>query len=188
VETVLLVSSVLLWIVLLGNVLLTLALVRNANKVTARGNPMALPEGLKEGTEAPEFQAQALDETTVTLDDYRQKAALFVFVAPHCGACENILPSLNTMGPQMRETELVLVCDGTVEQARALAKEHSITLPLLSAPRQTNSFFTDYKIHGTPNYYLINAQGQIQAAGIPHANNGQWTQLVASLTKQGAPV
>ena len=187
-ETVLLVSSVLLWIVLLGNVLLTLALVRNANKMTAKGNPMALPEGLKEGIEAPAFQAQSLDETTVTLDDYRQKAALFVFLAPHCGACETILPSLQTMGPQMRATELVLVCDGTVEQARTLAQEHTITLPLLSASRRSNPFFTDYKVHGTPTYYLVNAQGQIQATGIPHANNGQWTQLVASLTKQAASV
>ena len=187
-ETVLLVSSVLLWIVLLGNVLLTLALVRNANKTTARGEPMALREGLKEGTEAPTFFAQTLDETTVTLEDYREKAALFVFMAPHCGACEDILPSLKTIGPQMRETELVLVCDGTVEQARTLAQEHTITLPLLSAPRRSNPFFTDYKVHGTPTYYLLNAQGQIQATGIPHAKNGPWTQLVASLTKQAASV
>ena len=183
-ETVLLVSSVLLWIVLLGNVLLTLALVRNANKT----KPMARPEGLKEGTEAPAFSAQSLDETTVTLDDYRKKAALFVFIAPHCGACENILPSLNTIGPRMRETELLLVCDGTVEDARTLAKEHDIMLPILSAPRRSNPFFPDYKVHGTPTYYLMNAQGQIQATGLPHANNGQWTQLVASLTEQGAPV
>src|SRR5581483_1315867 len=107
-ETVLIVSSVLLWIVLICNVLLTLALVRNANKPTAKGKIMAPPEGLKEGTEAPTFSAQALDETTVTLDDYHNKAALFVFIAPRCGACEELLPSLKALGSQMKETKLVL--------------------------------------------------------------------------------
>lgn len=134
-ETVLIVSSVLLWIVLICNVLLTLALVRNANKSTAKGKSFTPPEGLKEGTEAPMFSAQALDETTVTLEDYNDKAALFVFIAPHCGACEDILPSLKALGSQMKETKLVLVSDSAIGATRDLAKEHDITLPLLSAPR-----------------------------------------------------
>src|SRR4051794_11659717 len=57
-ETVLIVSSVLLWIVLICNVLLTLALVRNANKTTAQKELVPAPEGLKEGTQAPSFSAQ----------------------------------------------------------------------------------------------------------------------------------
>ena len=187
-ETVLLVSSVLLWIILICNVLLTLALVRNANKTSAQGKLIAPSESLKEGTQAPAFNAQALDETIVTLDDYHNQAALFVFIAPHCGACEAILPSLKTWGSQMRETEIVLVSDSWGDETRDLAKEHDITLPLLSAPRRKNPFFTDYKVHGTPTYYLINAQGQVQATGHPHENNTQWKQLVASLTQQTAAV
>jgi peroxiredoxin len=169
-------------------VLLTLALVRNANKSSAQAKPIALPKGLEEGTSAPAFSAQSLDETTVTLEDYNGRAALFVFIAPHCSACEDILPLLKTMGSQTKETELVLVCDGSIEETRILAKEHDITLPLLSAPRQKNPFFTDYKIYGTPTYYLINVQGQIQATGNPHVNNAQWNQLSASLTEQAATV
>jgi peroxiredoxin len=183
-ETVLIVSSVLLWIVLICNVLLTLALVRNANKTTAQRKLVPTPEGLKEGEQAPAFSAQALDDTTVTLEDYSKQAMLLVFIAPHCGACEDILPSLNTIGPQMMETELVLVSDSSIEDARTLAKEHNITLPLLSAPRQKNSFFTDYKVRGTPTYYLINARGQIQATGYPNENNAQWKQLTTSLLGQ----
>jgi peroxiredoxin len=187
-ETVLIVSSVLLWIVLICNVLLTLALVRNANKTTAQKELVPAPEGLKEGTQAPSFSAQALDETTVMLNDYHNKAALFVFIAPRCSACENLLPSLKTLGSQMKETELVLVSDSGIGETRDLAKEHDITLPLLSAPRRKNPFFTDYKVHGTPTYYLINAQGQIQATGNPHESNMQWKQLVASLNEQAAAV
>jgi peroxiredoxin len=188
-ETVLIVSSVLLWIILICNVLLTLALVRNANKPAKKKQGIiSQPEGLKEGTEAPAFHAQALDETTVTLDDYHNKAALFVFIAPRCSACENLLPSLKTLGSQMKETELVLVSDSGIGETRDLAKEHDIVLPLLSAPRRNNPFFADYKVYGTPTYYLINAQGEIQATGNPHENNTQWKQLVASLTQQTATV
>jgi peroxiredoxin len=182
-ETVLIVSSVLLWIVLICNVLLTLALVRNVNKASNTSKHIPPPEGLKEGTKAPAFTAQALDETTVMLEDYTNKAALFVFIAPHCGACEDILPSLNTMGQEMTDTELILVSNSTVEETRRLTKEHHLTLPVLSAPQPQNPFFPDYKIHGTPTYYLINAQGQIQATGHPHENNPQWKQFVASLTQ-----
>jgi len=186
-ETILIASSVLLWIVLICNVLLTLALVRNANKAS-KAKPVSVPEGLKEGTEAPAFTAQSLDKTTVTQEDYANKATLFVFVAPHCGPCHELLPSLKTMGPQMADTELVLVSNSSVEEARELAKEFDLTLPLLSAPKPQNPFFTDYKVHGTPTYYLISVQGQVQATGNPHANNPQWNQLVASLTQQAATV
>ncbi|GHP00496.1 hypothetical protein KSF_105430 [Reticulibacter mediterranei] len=187
-ETVLIVSSVLLWIVLICNVFLTLALVRNANKTATQAKPFTPPEGLKEGDEAPVFTAQALDETTVTQEDYSHKPALFVFIAPHCGPCHEILPSLKAMGSQMADTDLVLVSNSSLEEARELAKEFDLTLPLLSAPKPQNPFFTDYKVHGTPTYYLINAQGKVQATGNPHANNPQWNKLVASLTKQAAAV
>lgn len=188
-ETVLIVSSVLLWIVLICNVLLTLALVRNANKpAKKKWELVSEPEGLKEGAEAPAFSAQTLDGTSVLLEDYQNQALMLVFIAPHCSACDEVLPALNKMASQMAGTKLVLACDGTLEQARVLAKKQDITLPLLVAPRQENSFFSDYLIHGTPTYYLINTQGQIQATGHPSEHNPQWKQLVASLAEQAAQV
>jgi peroxiredoxin len=162
----------------------TLTLIRNANKTTAQGQAIPASERLKKGTLAPSFSAQALDETTVTVEDYANKAVLFVFLALHCSVCEGILPSLVTIGQEMAEAELVLVSNSTVEESRRLAKKHALALPLLSAPQWENPFFPDCKVHSTPTYYLINAQWQIQATGIPYVSNPQWMQLVASLTQQ----
>ena len=54
-ETALVVSSVLLWLVILLNLVLTLALVRRIN--TKRSDKSAPPEVLKTGQLAPDFTA-----------------------------------------------------------------------------------------------------------------------------------
>jgi thiol-disulfide isomerase/thioredoxin len=181
-ETLLLISSVLLWLIVLGNLLLTLTVIRRIN-AGLPGEKRTLT-GLHAGEAAPSFSARTLDGQTRTLADYADRATALVFMASGCGACKALLPALGKIDSQAQQskTELVLVFDGDEEQIRALVEPFAFQFPVLLAPRNDNALFQDYQVHGTPAYYLLNEQGQIQAGGHPGSHDQQWQKLVEAWT------
>src|SRR5437899_6166907 len=98
-ETALIVSSGFLWLVVISNVLLTLALVRRLNQM---GTPQTPEGGLEAGEAAPDFMAQTLGGATVTLADYAGRSVALVFLSTTCQPCRDRLPTLEKLGPQMR--------------------------------------------------------------------------------------
>src|SRR5436190_12896618 len=118
------VSVILLWIVVLLNLVLTLALIRRVN--TKESNELqAMETGPKVGEKAPPFTAVTLEGNTVTLADYVGRLVTFVFVSPNCQPCRELLPTLKTLASSAREegTELVLICDGPMEETRGMAQQ-----------------------------------------------------------------
>lgn len=182
-ETALIVSSILLWLVVLLNLLLTLGLVRrlNANRASA-------PEmGLKVGEIAPDFSAQSLSGETVTLATYAGRNIAFIFISIHCGPCHEILPRLEPLGPKAARAgvELVLVSADELDETRAYVAKQNIGLSVLIASRKSNPFMEDYKSTATPSYCLVNEQGKVQSAGYPSLEHGEWKVLADSWAKKG---
>ena len=187
-ETLLLISSLLLWLIVVGNLLLTLTIIRRMNTASPRERPSLT--GLRVGEIAPSFSAHTLDSQTKTLADYAGRATALVFIAPGCGPCRELLPTLEEIGTQAQQSraELLLICDGDEEQACALVEPFALRVPVLLAPRQDNPFFKDYQVHGTPSYYLLNERGQIQAGGSPRSHDQQWQKLMEVWTSPHARV
>ena len=165
----LLVNSILLWVVLLLNLVLTLGLIRRLNQGFAQMSAMHEEEsGLDPGTPAPDFQAETLDGETVTLANYARQAVSFVFFSPTCGPCLEKLPTLNDLAPKAEKAgvQMVLVnTDGDKEEAEALVQKHGLKLPMILAPFDGNSFAEDYKAMMTPFFCLLNPEGEVEAAG-----------------------
>jgi methylamine dehydrogenase accessory protein MauD len=186
-ENVLLVSSLLLWIVVLLNLVLTLALIRRVNTIGGRSTP-DVKVGPPAGEKAPDFQANTLTGETVALSAYAGHPTTFVFLAPGCGPCRELLPSLKALAPQAREAgaELVLVSDGTLEATRALGKEMEQDLPVLVAPRKENAFFDAYQITMTPSYCSLDEQGMVLEAGYPSPQSQQWQTLTTGWSQRAA--
>lgn len=161
-EPILVLSSILLWMLVLLNLLLTLGLARRMRAVFP---PM---ESLKVGQPAPDFTAQTLNGETVTLATYAWRPVAFVFVSPDCKPCREELPRLEGLRPKAEQSgvELVLVSDADEDRTQLLADEAKVTLPILVAPRGSNSFFRDYRVNGTPSYCLIDARGKVRSAGM----------------------
>lgn len=161
-ETILIISSILLWVVVLLNVLLTLGLARRIRSAFPR------MESLKVGQKAPDFSAQTLQGKPITLNEYKGRAAAFIFVSPDCKPCREELPKLRNLMPSFKQSgiELVLVSDGDEEKTRSLVDGSADGLSVLVAPREHNPLFSDYKAMGTPSFCLIDANGKVQAAGI----------------------
>lgn len=160
-EQFLVVSSILLWIVVGFNLLLTLALVRRIN---AQSPEMA--EKLKSGQTAPDFKAETLQGMAVTRANYADRPVTFVFVSPTCAPCRKELPKLEALsksGPS--GAELVLVSDSSMPDAQALVDEFHLTMPILVAARLDNDFMTNYKVAGTPFYCMVGVDGKVQSTG-----------------------
>lgn len=161
-ETILVVSSVLLWAAVLLNLLLTLGLARRIRTA------IPVMESLKVGQKAPNFSAQTLQGQTLTLANYAGRRTAFVFVSPHCKPCQEELPHLRELSSKARDfgTELVLVSDEGEETTGPFAEGVVDGLTVLVAPRGRNPLFTDYKVPGTPSFYLLDAHGKVHGTGI----------------------
>lgn len=183
-ETLLLISSLLLWLIVLGNLLLTLTVIRRINVGPSRERTSL--GGLRVGETAPPFSARTLDGQTRTLADSAGRATALVFIAPGCEPCRTLLPLLEKVGPQAQQSaaELLLICDGGEEETRTLVDPFALRLPVLLASRKDNSFFHDYQVHGTPSYFLLDEQGQVQASGHPGSHDQLWQQLLETWTRQ----
>lgn len=180
-ETVLIVSSVLLWIVVLLNLLLTFGLVRRFNTAP---RPVTTPHqiGLKAGELAPDFTAPTVRGETVTLSTYTGREVVFVFISAHCVPCHEVLPDLQQLGLKAARAgvELVLVSSNEMEETRTLAEQEYISLPILVAPRSASSLFEDYKATEVPSYCLVDEKGIVQSSGHPYQGFEAWKTLTAS--------
>ncbi|HEX8219140.1 MAG TPA: redoxin domain-containing protein [Chloroflexia bacterium] len=188
VDQLLVISVVLLWVIVLLNFVLTLALIRKLNNSSALNAEVARQDGLKPGDPAPDFTAETLRGETVSLSTFLGRDTALVFVSPTCGPCRSALPRFEAALPHARRSgaELVLVSIADADATRAFADEFNISLPVLVAPRPENTFMQDYKFNSTPSYCLIDAQGKVRLSGYPSFEGGEWRSLVDSW-QQGTP-
>jgi len=177
-ETVLVISSVLLWLIVLANVFLTLALIRRLN----RTGSTALEGGLKAGTTAPAFTAQTLQGATRSLADYIGRAVVLIFLSPNCGPCRERLPMLQKTAVEASTdgVEFVLVSGGSLEETQSWQQEATIQLPLLVATQDQNPFFKDYEITSTPSFCLLDPDGRVRGAGIVGLVFEEWKDVTRS--------
>jgi len=166
------INSVLLWLVLLVNLFLTLAIIRRLNLNS--GEPI---EMLQVGQLAPDFVAETLTGEQVTLANYRGHALVLVFVSPTCGYCRQYIPELEAMNHKVERSDIqiILVSDSEITQTQTYAEELSITLPIISAPRSVSTFLADYKIGGVPFYVMIDSDQRVLSSGV--LNDPRWREL-----------
>lgn len=173
-------NLILLWIAVLLNLLLTIALVRRFNLMSTHLSPFGgMGIGLEKGSFAPDFQAETLTGETVTLADYARKAVSFIFISPHCSPCLEKIPKLNALAAKAERAgvEMLLVnTDGDKAETAAFVKKHNVTLPVLIAPSESNSFAQDYKADATPSYCILNQDSYVEAAGVFEPN---WEEQLA---------
>ncbi len=162
------INFILLWVFVLFNLFLILAVVRRVNlgmknEISAQGTRIV---DLTIGQPAPEFLAESLKGEQISLLNYRGHNVAFIFISPQCKACLEEIPSYNDLFQKANKSEIliVLVSFASLDDTRKLAKEYAIESPIL-ATSVDNSFREKYKVMGTPSYCLVNDRGIIMAAG-----------------------
>ncbi len=166
----LIISSLLLWLMTLINLIISMAIIRRISNWSLKNSTIKSSESkvidLLPGEQAQPFSAENLNGEIVTLSSFNGRMFILIFIMTHCGACRAGIPSYLDIAhhASKKGIELILVNIDEKAATSALAKEFNISIPLLVAPKR-NSFEIDYKVKGTPSYCLIDKQGRIKSAG-----------------------
>ncbi|MBZ0317899.1 MAG: redoxin domain-containing protein [Anaerolineae bacterium] len=159
------INLLLIWMVLLLNFLLTLALIRRFSS-----DPRTKPsEILSVGVQAPEFELQDLYGSRITKSSFSGRALALVFVSPQCAPCKEHMPKLDALYPKAKRSgiELLVVSISDAEKTQLYVKELNFKSPVAFLPdHPKNTLPADYKLPGTPSYYLLDDRGKIQGGGL----------------------
>jgi peroxiredoxin len=180
-EQILIASSILLWVVVVFNLLLTLALVRRFS--TIQRTPEV--ETLEVGQPAPDFAAEALDGRTVTLGDFEGRSLALIFVSPTCSPCIEKLPTLQALEPKANQNgvEMLLVYKTELAETQTAVAKHGVTLSTVAAPQRSNPFWRDYLVAGTPFYCLLDEEHKVLSAGF---FGSDWHSLAQKWSTNGS--
>ena len=164
----LLVSSVLLWIVVLVMAVVIFALVRQIGVLYERVAPagaLMLNRTLGVGQEAPRVVAPRLDGGTLEAGAPAPgRSQLLFFLAPDCPLCKSLLPAVISAARAERDwLDLVFASDGDTTQHAELVRRHGLQgFPYLLSEVLGRS----YGVSKLPYGVLVDEQGRIASLGI----------------------
>jgi thiol-disulfide isomerase/thioredoxin len=145
---------------------------------------------LPPGTVAPDVEIVRLDnETKTKLSDFRGKVVVLEWWATWCGACQGPMAELQTLREHHPEwQDKVEIIALSIDDDLRQAKEH------LAKRGWTNTFNAwagpggwmsapakQFRLHGVPRCYVIDAQGRVVQAG--HPSGLSLTNVIAWLLR-----
>ena len=165
--TVLIVSQILSWVVILGLGLALLALARQVGVLHVRLAPagaLLTGKGPVVGEAAPVLDAVTLDGAPLTIGKALAKTRmqLLLFVSPHCPLCKDLIPIAKSFVKTER-LDLVFVGDDDLAEQRAMiAKMEMGGLPFVNGSLVGRSFHVDR----LPHAVLISEDGTVLSKGL----------------------
>src|SRR3989304_5081242 len=101
------ISYVILWVVVLIQVVLTLALARLVGQLSRRFPPSGarvIDPGPEIGTVVENWEGTDLLGKPVSIQFPRERCVLLLYLSPHCSACGGLLPSAKRFFREIAET------------------------------------------------------------------------------------
>ena len=136
-NTLLLVSNIALWVLLIGSAFLLLGTLRSMGLLEWRLDQMEATrptrigrDGLKPGKQAPNFTLSSAANGEVSLHDFAGRKVLLVFTQSRCSPCQDIMPELNRL-QEKREHQVLVVNNGEPDETRLWANDVHAEFPVL---------------------------------------------------------
>jgi len=165
--TVLVVSQILSWIVILGLGLALVALARQVGVLHVRLAPagaLQTGKGPVVGEAAPVLDAVTLDGAAVTIGKALGKGRmqLLLFVSPHCPLCKDLVPIAKNFAKSER-LDMVFVGDDEVSDQRAMiARLDMGGVPFVNSSIVGRTFHVDR----LPHAVLLGDDGTVLSKGL----------------------
>lgn len=169
VDTALLVSNLLLWVLVVALAALVLALVRQIGVLHERVAPagaLLLGRGARPGEAAPEMELEDLAGRSHAVGgrDPEGRSTLIVFVSPVCPVCKALLPVIRSIarheGGALR---VLLASDGPRREHEAFVRDHDLEgFPYLVSAE----LGVACGVARLPWAVLIDADGVLRAQGL----------------------
>lgn len=168
-NTVLLVSNIISWALVLTLGFLVLGTLRALGVLTWRVDQLGMVQpsrigrdGLKIGKPAPDFTLPSSVNSETSLHDFTGRKVLLVFTQSGCGPCRTIIPELNRVHDKGQQ--VLVVNNGAPDETRKWASEVEACFPVLA--QEKLSLSKRYEVYATPFAFLIDEQGVIASKGI----------------------
>ena len=165
--TVLIVSQILSWLIVLGLGLALLALARQVGVLHVRLAPagaLMTGKGPVVGEPAPVLDAVTLDGAPLAIGKPLAKGhnQLLLFVSPHCPLCKDLVPIARNFA-RTEKLDIVFVGDDEVSEQRAMiARLDMGGLPFVNSSIVGRTFHVDR----LPHAVLIGEDGTLLAKGL----------------------
>ncbi|HEX3755399.1 MAG TPA: thioredoxin-like domain-containing protein [Rhizomicrobium sp.] len=158
--TVLIVSQILSWIVILGLGLALLALARQVGVLHVRLAPagaLLSGKGPVVGEAAPVLDAVTLDGAPLAIGKPAGRSQLLLFVSPHCPLCKELIPVAKNFA-RTEKLDIVFVGDDEAGEQRAMVARLGMEgLPFVNSSIVGRAFHVDRLPHAA----LIGADGTL---------------------------
>ena len=166
--TIGLISYLVLWVVVISQVVLTLALARLVGQVSRRIPPAGarlIDPGPEIGDFVESWEGIDLLGNTVSFRFPRDLGLFFLYVSPHCSVCAGLLPSAKRFFREIAaEAEGVWVMAlGTRETQINYARQNGLVQQLVLAEEQLPP---SWRLGGAPFGLWVDAAGQVKAKGM----------------------
>jgi len=163
--TVLIVSQILSWIVILGLGLALLALARQVGVLHVRLAPagaLLTGKGPVVGEAAPVLDVATIDGAPLSIGKARGRMQLLLFVSPHCPLCKDLIPIAKNFARAER-LDIVFVGDDALDEQRAMiARLDMAGLPFVNGSIVGRTFHVDR----LPHAVLIGDNGTLLSKGL----------------------
>jgi len=165
--TVLIISQILSWIVILGMGLALLALARQVGVLHTRLAPagaLMTGKGPVVGEPAPVLEVETLDGVPLSIGKTLAKGRmqLLLFVSPHCPLCKELIPIARNFA-KAEQLDIVFVGDDDAsEQQAMIARLEMGGLPFVNGPLVGRTFHVDR----LPHAVLIGDSGAVLSKGL----------------------
>lgn len=168
-NTALVASVVVLWVVVLILAGVVLALTRQVGILFERVAPVGalmLPAGPAVGAAAPVVRVETLDGEEYTVGEARPdgRRTLVLFVSPTCPVCKELLPAVRGLRRVERTwVEVVLASDGPRPEHEAFVRRERLEgVPYVLSP----TLGMTYRVGKLPWAVLIDPEGIVRAKGL----------------------
>jgi methylamine dehydrogenase accessory protein MauD len=165
--TLLIVSQILSWIVILGLGLGVVALARQVGVLHVRLAPagaLVTGKGPVVGEPAPVLEATSLDGVPVTIGKALAKGRmqLLLFVSPHCPLCKDLIPIAKNFA-KSEKMDIIFIGDDEVSEQRAMiARLEMGGMPFVNSSIIGRSFHVDR----LPHAVVIGDTGTVLSKGL----------------------
>jgi thiol-disulfide isomerase/thioredoxin len=152
------VGQLVLWLVVLCNLLLTVALARRVAALGTGGPAPGAPVGgLPAGAPAPAFTAVTPDGAERTSAELGPGPLLLGFFSPTCEACHDHAPHFAELARRAADegATAVAVVDGDAGGSARLRERLPADLPVLLAQRPANPLLGAYLVDAYPTYTAV---------------------------------
>ena len=165
--SVLIVSQIFSWLVIVGLALAVLALARQVGVLHMRVAPagaLTPAKGPAAGEMTPKLNVTAMDGTSLTIGGLLEKGhkQLLLFVSPHCPICKELIPVAQNFAKREDVDILFMGDDAPGDIAAMMAKMGIDGGSFVNDPSTGRAFHIDK----LPNAVLIGEDGKILSKGL----------------------